>query len=146
MVWRPLLKSKGTLLFKSGINTIRLCRWLKFINFYISISFTNDFPHDNDDIGHLLSEITYVFQEESAEEDGGKGKAGKNAAKSSAAKTKTADQPKTRGGARSKAGRKKRPNTAEGDDQVPPKRPYFNFSGHETLCRYVLNYILENRQ
>ena len=52
--------------------------------------------------------------------------------------------PKTRGGVRSGAGRKKRSNTD--NDNVPAKRSCFNFSGNETLCLYVLNYVLENRQ
>ena len=34
----------------------------------------------------------------------------------------------------------------EENEEVPAKRPYYNFSGYETLCLFVLNYVLENRQ
>ena len=70
-------------------------------------------------------------EEESSEEDRRKGKGVKQAAKSSAAKSSTAVDPKTRGGVRSGAGRKKRSNTD--NDNVPAKRSCFNFSGKETL-------------
>ena len=85
-------------------------------------------------------------EELSSEEARSKGKAGKQAAKNPTPKRSTAVNPKTRGGTRTGAGRKKRQGEAEDDDEVPTKRRYYNFSGNETLCLFVLNYVLENRE
>ena len=87
-----------------------------------------------------------TVEEVSSEEDRRKGKASKQAAKSSAAETKTAVEPTTHSGMRSRASRKERPSTVEKNHEVPAKRPYFNFSTNDTLCLYVLNYVIENRQ